>query len=305
MAQDLPTSHTDSASEPPASEEPEKTGGLVTWFKDKLAPKNGESVRDALEEIIDETVDEEATIDAHERVLIANVLRQRDVTAWDVMVPRVDVISVAAETPAEDVLKQLVDAGHSRAPVFRETLDDVIGMVHIKDLAMSMSEETDTVVLLKDVVRPVLFVSPSMRVLDLLLEMRLKRTHMALVIDEYGGTDGLVTIEDAVEQIVGEIEDEHDEEEEPELITRPDGTVIVDARFPLKDFEDRFGEVLEPEERAEIDTLGGLVFRLSGRVPARRELIAHKSGIEFEVLDVDPRRIRRVRILNLPEPDAA
>ena len=303
MAQDHPSAPLEAASE--TSSEPDKSGGLVGWFKERLSPKNGESVRDALEEIIDETVDEEATIDAHERVLIANVLRQRDVTAWDIMVPRVDVIAVAAETPAEDVLKQLVEEGHSRTPVYRETLDDVIGMVHIKDLAMSMSETSDGSVALQDVVRPVLFVSPSMRVLDLLLEMRLKRTHMALVIDEYGGTDGLVTIEDAVEQIVGEIEDEHDEEEEPELIVRPDGTLIADARFPLKEFEERFGQILDPEELTEIDTLGGLVFSLSGRVPARRELIAHKSGIEFEILDVDPRRIRRVRIMNLPETEEA
>jgi CBS domain containing-hemolysin-like protein len=139
-----------------------------------------------------------------------------------------------------------------------------------------------------------------MRVLDLLLRMRLARIHMAMVVDEYGGIDGLVTIEDLVEEIVGEIEDEHDIIETPDLDYRPDGTMVADARTTLENFEARVGSVLSPEERREIDTLGGLVFNLVGRVPSRGELIAHPSGLEFEVIEGDPRRLKRLRVRNLP-----
>jgi CBS domain containing-hemolysin-like protein len=142
-----------------------------------------------------------------------------------------------------------------------------------------------------------------MRVLDLLLEMRLKRTHMALVVDEYGGIDGLVTIEDLVEQIVGEIEDEHDHNVEPDFVERPDGVIEADARMLLEEFEARVGRLVDDEDREDIDTLGGLVFYLAGRIPSRGELIVHPSGIEFEVLDADPRRIKRLRIRNLPKPE--
>ena len=159
---------------------------------------------------------------------------------------------------------------------------------------------------LTKLVREVLFVAPSMRVLDLLLQMRMSRTHMALVVDEYGGVDGLVTIEDAVEQIVGEIEDEHDETQGPSFEMRRDGTVIADARVPIEEFEAQIGTVLTPEEREnDIETLGGLVFSIAGRVPIRGEVLRHEaSGIEFEVVDADPRRIRRLRLCNLPaRPD--
>jgi CBS domain containing-hemolysin-like protein len=186
-------------------------------------------------------------------------------------------------------------------PVYRETLDEVIGLVHIKDLAglsLNGGEEKRT---LADLVRTVLFVSPAVRVLDLLLEMRLKRSHMALVVDEYGGIDGLVTIEDVVEQIVGEIEDEHDGDEEPQLKDQADGTILADARVPLDVFEERVGKVFTDEERDETDTLGGVVASIAGRVPGRGALIKHSSGIEFEVVDSDPRRLRLLRVRNLPQ----
>ena len=142
-----------------------------------------------------------------------------------------------------------------------------------------------------------------MRVLDLLLELRLKRAHMAMVVDEYGGIDGLVTIEDVVEQIVGEIEDEHDAEESPQMIERPDGALLADGRVPLKLLEERIGKIFnDTEEREAADTLGGLVARLAGRMPSRGELVRHSSGVEFEVTDSDPRLVRRLRILNIPPP---
>ncbi|MBB4284359.1 hemolysin family protein [Roseospira goensis] len=260
---------------------------------------NGEgSVRDTLEEIIEERDEAELPIDAHERLLITNVLHQRDMTAEDVMVPRPDIVALGEDATLAEIAALMAEKGHSRMPVFRETLDTIIGMVHIKDLIpyLHRGERADLAAL----ARAVLFVSPSMRVLDLLLEMRLKRTHMALVVDEYGGIDGLVTIEDLVEQIVGEIEDEHDVQTEPELVVHDDGSVVADARLDLEDFEGRFGAFLSDAEREETDTLAGLVFRLAGRVPGRGELIVHDSGMEFEIMEADPRRIKRLRLRNLP-----
>ena len=215
------------------------------------------------------------------------------------MIPRADIFAIDVSTPLADVAEQVGRTGHSRVPVFRETLDDVVGMILIKDLlpVIARGQTMD----LRHLMRKVMFVSPAIRVLDLLVEMRLKRTHMALVVDEYGGIDGLVTIEDLVEQIVGEIEDEHDDDSEPEMLLTGDGTLTADARVALEDFEDRFGVVFSDEDKEDTDTLGGLVFRLAGRVPLRGELITHASGLEFEVVDADPRHIRRLRVRNLPQ----
>ncbi|WP_299442208.1 hemolysin family protein [uncultured Rhodospira sp.] len=280
-----------------------ESGGepLRTWLRTLLSRvrTNGDSsVRDTLEEIIEERDDAELPIDAHERLLITNVLHQRDTTADDIMVPRPDIVALREGATLSEIADLMALKGHSRMPVFRETLDNILGMVHIKDLIPHLYRgEAPN---LATLVRPVLFVSPSMRVLDLLLEMRLKRSHLALVVDEYGGIDGLVTIEDLIEQIVGEIEDEHDVESDPELTVHEDGSIVADARLDLEDFEERFGAFLSDEEREETDTLAGLVFRLAGRVPGRGELIVHDSGMEFEVMDADPRRIKRLRLRNLP-----
>ncbi|TAL02824.1 MAG: HlyC/CorC family transporter [Rhodospirillaceae bacterium] len=297
----------------PAATPPRLLERLSRWFKTN---GDAETVRDVIEELIEERIEDGPggdgnLIDSHERLLLANVLRLRDVSAADIMVPRADIIAVEAETPLIDVLRVLVKEGHSRVPVYRETLDDVIGMVHIKDLAILIADQAGdaggkgadaagTVLKLTDVIRKVLFVSPAARVLDLLLDMRLKRTHMATVVDEYGGIDGLITIEDVVEQIVGEIEDEHDTDDEPRLIGRDDGSFVADARVKLEEFETRFGQLFSNDEREQNDTLGGLVISLAGRVPGRSELIKHPSGIEFEILDSDPRRVRRLRIRNIP-----
>ena len=285
---------------------------LTSWLKPN---SDGETVRDVIEGLIEERIEDRPEdgdlIDSHERLLIANVLRLRDVSAADIMVPRADIVAVEAGTPPREVLRLLVKEGHSRFPVFRESLDDVIGLIHIKDLATLISGGTEHVAYegaedaapapkLADVMRTILFASPSARVLDLLLEMRLKRTHMAVVVDEFGGIDGLLTIEDVVEQIVGEIEDEHDTDDQPRITTRDDGTLIADARVTLEEFEVRFGAIFSDEEREATDTLGGLVVRLAGIVPARNQLIKHPSGIEFEVLDSDPRRVRRLRVRNMP-----
>lgn len=271
---------------------------LLSRLKLIKRDKAAESVRETLEELFEQREEDATPIDEHERRLLSNVLRLRDVSAYDVMVPRADITGVEVNIGLEELIQQINTTSHSRYPVYRGTMDDAIGLVHIKDVLMMAASGKPFS--LARIVRKVLFVSPSIRVLDLLLEMRLKRTHMALVVDEFGGIDGLVTIEDLVEQIVGEIEDEHDQENEPDYVERPDGVAEADARMPLADFEARVGPMLDEEDREDIDTLGGLVFFLAGRIPCRGELIGHSSGLEFEVVDADPRRIKRLRVRNLP-----
>src|SRR5262249_40858025 len=198
---------------------------------------------------------------------------------------------------------------HWGVDVYRDSLDDVIGFLHVKDLLTSRAAPPGVdprAFDLKASLRQVLFVAPSMRVLDLLLQMRLSRQHLALVVDEFGGIDGLITIEDLVEQIVGEIEDEYDIATGPQLILRADGTLVADGGATVEEFEQRVGPILTPEEReADIDTLGGLVVHLADRVPSRGELVVHPSGVTFEVRDADPRRVKRLTVRNLPAPASA
>lgn len=271
-----------------------KLRGLLRW-------RCGEpSLRDALEELIEENEPIGEDIDSDSRGLITNILNLHDVTVYDVMVPRADIVAVEIETPLADLLKTMNAEGHSRLPVYRETLDDVCGFIHIKDV-LAWASAPEKPFHLERVKRRVLFAAPSMRVLDMLLEMRLTRIHMAVVVDEHGGVDGLVTIEDLVEEIVGEIEDEHDSKEINLLIERPDGRYIASARMTIAEFEEKVGSLLSPADREEdIDTLGGLVFSLAGRVPGRGEVIVHPGGHQFEVLDADPRRIKRLCVHMAP-----
>jgi magnesium and cobalt transporter len=261
-------------------------------------------LRETIEELISESAAAPADFDARERELLRNIFKLREISAHDVMVPRADIVAVAHDTPLAEMVRKMERESHSRLPVFRETLDDVVGFIHIKDIMQFWGSEKPFK--LDDILRRVLFVAPSMRVLDLLLEMRKTRVHMALVVDEYGGIDGLVTIEDLVEQIVGEIEDEHDVDDSPKLVPEAAGTYVADARLPLDEFEAEIGAVLTPEERdADLNTLGGLVVSCAGRVPGRGEVIGHPSGLEFEILDADPRRLKRLRVRRVAAPASA
>jgi magnesium and cobalt transporter len=277
-------------------------GAMRGWLRGRRRSKGGETVRDALEELIEDRDSAEIPIDEHERLLLGNILHLRGVTAYDVMVPRADIVAVEAKITLEGLISLFITCGHSRLPVYRRSLDDVFGMVHIKDLLEVLGQGKPFN--LPRLARRVQFVAPSMRVTDLLLEMRLKRSHLALVVDEYGGIDGLITIEDLVEQIVGEIEDEHDQDEEPEMTIHGDGAVEADGRTPIAEFEDHLGAVLTEEEREEVETLGGLVSFVAGRVPSRGELILHSAGLEFEVMDADPRRVKRVKVRRVASPEA-
>ena len=258
------------------------------------------NVRDSIAELVQQSADDSQSngtapeLDRQERALIANVLRLRGMSADDVMIPRADIVAMPVGVTLEQALDQIRREGHSRLPVYREQLDEIVGMVHIKDLFAYVGRPDEFN--LEALLRLPLMVAPQIPVLDLLLQMRQARMHLALVVDEYGGIDGLLTIEDLVEEIVGDIADEHDEVEGPMIVERPDGALDLDARLSIEDFETRLGQTLTEDEReADIDTVGGLVFTLAGRVPTRGEVISHPSGLEFRILDADARRIRRLR----------
>jgi magnesium and cobalt transporter len=280
---------------------------LLARLRQLLGRRQAEhSLRESIAELVQEAAAEQPAageqpeLDRQERALIANILRLRETTADDVMLPRADIVAMRVDVTLEQALQQIRAEGHSRLPVYREQLDDIVGMVHIKDVFAYVGRPE--AFKLEAILRRPLMVAPQMPVLDLLLQMRQQRMHLALVIDEYGGVDGLVTIEDLVETIVGDISDEHDEVQAAMVVERADGAIDVNARLPVEEFESRMGPVLSEDERdSDIHTIGGLVFTLAGRVPAKGEVISHPSGIEFRVLDADPRRIRRLRVRRAPE----
>jgi CBS domain containing-hemolysin-like protein len=279
----------------PSTASETSAGGIGEWFRRLFGLRNGGDLRGTIEELIEQEETGELPASSDELTLLRNILNLHGLTVYDIMVPRADIVAVDIDISLSELVRIMSEEAHSRIPVYRGTLDDIAGMIHIKDVLACWTREQK--VTLNEIVRSVLFVAPSMPILELLLQMRVSRVHLALVVDEFGGIDGMVTIEDLVEEIVGEIEDEHDDDDTPRIIQDGDGTLVADARVPIKDFEDRLGEILTEQEREEdIDTLGGLVFFLAGRVPVRGEVVRHGSGVEFEVLDADPRRIRRLRV---------
>ena len=265
------------------------------WAKLKsiLSPPDT-NLRESLEDVLEDEVGNDESLTGEELHMLRNLLGFKDVRVEDVMVPRADITAVDEKTSLEDLGGLFTQSGHSRLPVYRQSLDHPIGMVHIKDLVVMLAGKAPKVPL-KALIRDILFAPPSMPALDLLLRMQASRSHMALVVDEYGGTDGLVTIEDLIEEIVGEIEDEYDDQDGPQIVTRSGDILEAQARLPIEQLEEKLGITLVDEDE-DIDTLGGLVFTLAGRVPQRGEMIIHKNGIEFEVRDADPRRIKTLRI---------
>jgi CBS domain containing-hemolysin-like protein len=235
---------------------------------------------------------------SHENELLKNLAGLRGITASDVMVPRVNIVSVAMSDNFKDIVKQLIKTNHSRVPVRNESLDDIVGILHIKDvLANLFLKEKPNI---KSLLKKPFFVSPSISLLDLLYEMRVKRRHLALVVDEYGGIDGLVTIEDLVEELVGEIEDEHESSSEIRLDKIEDGSIIVEARIVIDLFEDLINSIRKEDLNDEIETLGGFIISIAGRVPVKGEVIRYSpSGLKFEILEADPRKIILVKIIGL------
>ena len=269
----------------------------MLFNKIKTLFERPESRRQKMTELLEDSAPDRELFDRHEGTLLRNLIGLRDKIASDVMIPRADIVSVSMHNEFSALAKQISQVRHSRIPVYRETLDDVAGFIHVKDIFASL--QAGDVPPIKSLLRPALFVAPTIRLLDLLHEMRLKRRHLALVVDEFGGVDGLVTIEDLIEEIVGEIEDEYDETVALRFDINGDGTAIADARLEIETLETVTGTLLDDDDRDEIDTLGGLVCAEAGRVPTRGEIVRHANGLQFEVLEGDPRRITLVKIRGL------
>jgi CBS domain containing-hemolysin-like protein len=279
------------------------------------------SIRDDLARALGADAAPTRDFSPEERAMLKNILGLRGQQVADVMVPRADITAVGLDVPLGEALRLFRAAEHSRLPVYQGTLDDPRGMIHIKDLlahltARAGSDQAGAFDASRidfaaplgaiGVVRPVLYVPPSMPAMDLLGKMQATRLHLALVIDEYGGTDGLVTIEDLLEMVVGDIEDEHDEENGPQLVPAADNAFVADARVSLEDAAAAIGPGLVlPEHGEDVETLGGLLVLLAGRVPVRGEIVPGPGDLEFEVLDADPRRVKRVKVQRRPPQAAA
>jgi CBS domain containing-hemolysin-like protein len=285
----------DRQDEPGSAGERTLLGVLAGWLGSLTGiGSQADSLRQSVETLIAER-DDDTALDEEERVMLLNLLKFGESRVEDVMVPRADIIAVPEGASLAEVVKLMSRVGHSRLPVYRNSLDDVIGMVHVQDLLTYWS--VDEPFRLADVIRRLPFVPPSMPVQEMLREMRADKVHLAMVVDEHGGIDGLVTIEDLMEEIVGEIEDEHDTAALPLVAITADGSLEADARALILEIELKLGIDLLPADRDEdIETVGGLVFDLAGRVPAVGEIVAHPAGLAIDVLDADPRRVRKVRI---------
>ena len=272
-----------------------------TWLRNALRHKDA-SLKEALEETIEEHEEQgEERLAPQEKLMLHNVLGFGDIKVAEIMTRRADIEAVASDISWPDLKRHIIEMGHTRIPVYEETLDHVLGFIHVKDLLSLLSEKTSFDI--RGLIRPILFVPPSMRIIDLLIRMRHARSHMAMVVDEYGGIDGLVTMEDLFEEIVGDIHDEHDGDEGKEFrIDKVNETTFdVSARIPIKNLERQLGLHLVGEENeGEFDTLGGLIFCRLGHVPGKGEIVQHSPAVHFEVLEADPRRIRKVRIVMAP-----
>ncbi len=294
-----PTDDAKLASDSPQSSQVSLLQAIHSWLRHALGTRPDASLKEALEEVIEEHGKEAADrLTPEERVMLHNVLSFSDIKVNDIMVPRADVAAVAHDISLAELKAHILEQRHTRIPVYQDTLDHVQGFIHVKDLLPMLSG--DAPFAMTALLRPVLFVPPSMRILDLLVKMRGAGSHMAMVVDEYGGTDGLVTMEDVMEEIVGDIHDEHDEDEEREdVIHRVNDHIFeVSARIRIEKLEKELGLNLVTEEKEnEFETLGGLIFFQTGRVPAKGEVIPHVSGLRFEIIEADARRIRRVRII--------
>lgn len=330
----MPDSH-DPSSTPPANlpvpasaDEPQSTRErwLTRALRTLFGWKPG-STRANLEVILDLNSPDDTGISSGERTMLRNILALRERRISDLMVPRADIIAVRQDISLGELIRVFESAGHSRLVVYDETLDDPQGMVHIRDLIayMTVNASVDPAANAKrkkpfpadldlravDLARPLadariirkmLYVPPSMPAIDLLVKMQAVRIHLALVVDEYGGSDGLVSIEDVVEEVFGEIDDEHDSEEAPQVVKQPDGSFLADARASLEDVATVVGEDFAPGEAgSDVDTLGGYLVSLAQRLPLRGEVIAGPSSYDLEVLDADPRRVKKLRIAKRKE----
>ena len=269
-------------------------GSIISLFRSNQK----EGLKNVIEDLIDENKSSTEKIDDGTKNIFKNVINLSDKCIEDVMIPRADIDAVSSDIKIDKLITFINKTKHSRIPVFQDNLDKIIGMIHIRDLfeKVNNKKKKENLSLSKTITRKILFSSPSMKILDLLLKMRSEQIHMSIVVDEFGGTNGLVTIEDLVEEIVGEIKDEHDFEEIEEIKKISKKTYDVSARLPVEDLEKKIGGYFTDEEKEDIDTVGGLVFNLLGKIPSRGEVINHKSGLEFTIRDADTRKIKRILV---------
>lgn len=268
------------------------------WLKNLFTCKHEASLKEAIEEAIEEHAEQsEEQLAPQERVMLHNVLSFSETTVSDIMIPRTDIVAVPHDISFEALKSHILDQRHTRTPVYQESLDHVLGFLHVKDIIPMLAG--DRPYNLRAYLRTMLYVPPSMKVLDLLAKLRAAGSHMAIVVDEHGGTDGLVTLEDVVEEIVGDIQDEHDEDEvtNDHIHKINDKVLEVNARIRIEQLARHLGsELVNAEDGEEFDTLAGLISTKLGRVPAKGEVIDHTNGMRFEIVDADPRRIRKVRV---------
>ena len=270
---------------------------FINKLKFFLKKKN----KNKLQNLLNERLKQKKPLKINEEKIISNVFQLPEKLIDDIMIPRTDIISVDTNTDINKLVKIIGRTSHSRYPVFDKSRDNIIGMIHIKDVVSCW--ENKKIGNIKKLVRKILFAPHSMNILDLLLKMRTSHIHMAIIVDEHGGLDGLVTIEDLVEEIVGEIKDEHEAQKENKKSEKElkgdDGSIKISSRMLIKEFEKKYGNIFsDREDIKDIDTMGGLAFHIFGRVPLKGEVIKHPNGCEFEILDVDSRRIRTILVRN-------
>ena len=268
-------------------------------FKKYFSKKNtaNNNLKQSIETVLDNDLKGTEGISKHERLMLLNILKIDGIRSSDIMIPRADIGAVELNDSFEKVLEVFIKEAHSRVPIYEKNLDNIIGMIHIKDLVNYQNQKKTETNFLQNLKREILEIPPSMPVLDLLLKMQLTRLHMGIVIDEYGCTDGLVTIEDVIEEITGEIEDEHDEKNLPMLIKSSLNTFEASARIEIDELQKVTNvEFLNSYDNDYVDTLGGLIFSITGRVPQRGEIIKHSSGTTFEIKDADPMKIKSVKV---------
>mgnify|MGYP001486004512 CR=1 FL=1 len=268
---------------------------LVSFFSKQ--PSSNGSLKQSIETVLDNELKDAEGISKHERLMLLNILKIDGIRSSDIMIPRADIGAVEINDGFKTVLDVFIKESHSRVPVYEKNLDNIVGMIHIKDLVRYQNKQKLESNFLINLKRDILEIPPSMPVLDLLLKMQMTRLHMGIVIDEYGCTDGLITIEDVIEEITGEIEDEHDETNLPMLIKTSSNTFEASARVEIVELQKVTNiNYLSERENDDIDTLGGLIFSIAGRVPQRGEIIKHSSQTTFEIKDADPMKVKSIKI---------
>jgi magnesium and cobalt transporter len=282
-----------------ATEAPSRLSNAVRWFRERLGTRNEGSLKEMIEEALEDVAGDTSSISAEEKSLLKNLINFGELSAYDIMIPRSDIMGVQRGVSLAELKQHVITIGHTRIPVYDESLDSIEGFIHVKDLFPHIVSGAPFDI--TQVIREILFVPPSTRIVDLLLKMRVSGCHIAIVVDEFGGTDGLVTMEDLFEEIVGEIQDEHDgHESTPTMRWLGDHVVEADARTPIEKLEHALAEKLCEEPVGEdIDTLGGLIFSQLGRIPVRGEVLMFKPTLKAEILQADPRRIRLVRVTRI------